>query len=273
MSLAGLWSMMHAGVDRESGGWQLGAKIGSVLWAVHPLRVEVVCWLSCQPYLLATAFILLGLLRHVSRALTSQPVAQDLWQQRRGRLQGQQVVSFVSTQALWCCETASLSTLAVLSKAAALPCVGLFLALDLLGALRELRVSDLCCHHDQKSPQRIPRLGWWASRPSDGSDTWVERDKQPVWAEIVTVQLPLLALKVLTSHWMSFLIAFWATKRAVWANDVGMRLTQEHPQNALKIPRHISMEGMTLGLEEVGKRPPHSPLLTWTWHVGPHSLA
>ncbi|GMI38359.1 hypothetical protein TeGR_g3899, partial [Tetraparma gracilis] len=36
--------------------------LSSAIFATHPLRAEVVAWLSCQPYLLASCFSLLSLL-------------------------------------------------------------------------------------------------------------------------------------------------------------------------------------------------------------------
>ena len=42
------------------GGVDVGCALGAAVWAVHPLRVELIGWASCQPYLLATAFLLLS---------------------------------------------------------------------------------------------------------------------------------------------------------------------------------------------------------------------
>lgn len=50
----------------------LGAALGAALFAVHPLRVEVVAWASCQPYLPCAFTSLLAVLLYV-RAQTSGP--------------------------------------------------------------------------------------------------------------------------------------------------------------------------------------------------------
>ena len=42
--------------------------LGAILFASHPVRVEVVCWASCQPYLLGTLFSLLSCLACSSSA-------------------------------------------------------------------------------------------------------------------------------------------------------------------------------------------------------------
>jgi hypothetical protein len=38
----------------------------------------------------------------------------------------------------------------------------------------------------------------------------------------------------------------WGARRALWANHVGMEITAAHPQNALKVPRHIDTEGFNM---------------------------
>lgn len=44
-----------------------GSLAATLIWAVHPLRVEVVGWLSCQPYLLATTFSLICIKARLAR--------------------------------------------------------------------------------------------------------------------------------------------------------------------------------------------------------------
>ena len=44
-----------------------GSLAATLMWAVHPLRVEVVGWLSCQPYLLATICSLICLKARLAR--------------------------------------------------------------------------------------------------------------------------------------------------------------------------------------------------------------
>ena len=50
----------------------VGAALAAALFAVHPLRVEVVAWASCQPYLPCAFFCLLALLVYL-RASTEGP--------------------------------------------------------------------------------------------------------------------------------------------------------------------------------------------------------
>jgi tetratricopeptide (TPR) repeat protein len=43
----------------------LAAAVATLLFAIHPLRVEAVTWVSCQPYLPAVLFYMLGVLCHL----------------------------------------------------------------------------------------------------------------------------------------------------------------------------------------------------------------
>lgn len=52
------WQRSHGNPDTERG-WLVAAAAGALLWAVHPLRVEVVAWASGRIYA-QTAFFLLG---------------------------------------------------------------------------------------------------------------------------------------------------------------------------------------------------------------------
>jgi hypothetical protein len=60
-------------VDSEVGETRISicAALGSLIWAVHPLRVEVVAWSSGRLYLQATLFLLLSLAAYL-RSQTSQ---------------------------------------------------------------------------------------------------------------------------------------------------------------------------------------------------------
>ncbi|MBU0618299.1 MAG: hypothetical protein KKI02_11315, partial [Planctomycetes bacterium] len=44
---------------------RLAAAVATLLFAIHPLRVEAVTWVSCQPYLPAVLFYMLGVLCHL----------------------------------------------------------------------------------------------------------------------------------------------------------------------------------------------------------------
>jgi protein O-mannosyl-transferase len=46
-------------------GYPMSAGLATALYAVHPLRVEVVAWASCQPYLLSALFSILAVLAYL----------------------------------------------------------------------------------------------------------------------------------------------------------------------------------------------------------------
>ncbi len=56
----------------------LGATAGALLFAVHPLRAEVVAWASCQPYLLCSFFAMLAVLAYL-RAERSDGRCRTAW--------------------------------------------------------------------------------------------------------------------------------------------------------------------------------------------------
>lgn len=61
--------LVHAGVARASeAAVGLGAAVGALVWAVHPLRVEVVAWATERRLLLSGLFFLLAVLAHVRAA-------------------------------------------------------------------------------------------------------------------------------------------------------------------------------------------------------------
>ncbi len=55
----------HEGADHAP---RFGAFAVAALFAVHPLRVEAVAWISCQPYLPSSLFYLLGILAYLRAA-------------------------------------------------------------------------------------------------------------------------------------------------------------------------------------------------------------
>ncbi len=89
---------------------RLAAAASSMLFAVHPLRVEVVAWISCQPYLPATLFFLLAVLSYL-RGYRNEPGREGLrWP--------------------WWLLTFALYALAVMSKPIAVTLPGVLLLLD-----------------------------------------------------------------------------------------------------------------------------------------------
>ena len=58
--------MLFAG-NQLSDDWntKTNSALAVALFAVHPLRVEVVAWVSCQPYLLCTFFLLVAVMAYL----------------------------------------------------------------------------------------------------------------------------------------------------------------------------------------------------------------
>ena len=90
---------------------RLMSALSVALFAVHPLRTEVVAWASAQPYLPCAFFSMLSVLAY----LKANPV--DEWLGGR--------------DSLWLMASFLLYTAAVLSKAAAIPLPAVFLVLDI----------------------------------------------------------------------------------------------------------------------------------------------
>ena len=86
----------------------VAAALAVALFAVHPLRVEVVAWVSCQPYLPCAFFAMLCVLAYLRAADASTPSAHRSWLARS-----------------WLC-----FVMALLSKAAAVPLPAVLLILD-----------------------------------------------------------------------------------------------------------------------------------------------
>ena len=59
-------------------GAQRASALAAILWAVHPLRVEVVAWASCQPYLPCSTFLLSSTLAYL-HANHQGAVTQRTW--------------------------------------------------------------------------------------------------------------------------------------------------------------------------------------------------
>lgn len=54
---------------------RIGAAAAALLFGVHPLRAEAVCWVSCQPYLPAVAFCLLSIMAYLRAQPPGGPVS------------------------------------------------------------------------------------------------------------------------------------------------------------------------------------------------------
>ena len=88
--------------DREA--WAWGAFVATMLFALHPLRGEVVGWCSAQPYLLGTFFSLLSVFAHLRhRRIVAPP---------------KHVALLPTGSWWWWCLSLACLTLAILSKAA-----------------------------------------------------------------------------------------------------------------------------------------------------------
>jgi protein O-mannosyl-transferase len=94
---------------------QLGSLLAATLFAVHPLRVETVVWISCQPYLPCAAFFLLSVLAYLR--------ARDATPRRRA----------------WLAASLACHALALLCKAPAVSLPVVLLVLDAYPLRRSLR--------------------------------------------------------------------------------------------------------------------------------------
>jgi len=109
-----------------------GAAWAAALYAVHPLRVEVVAWASCQPYLPCTMFAMVSVIAYLRREGASGA----------GRVG-------------WLGASCAMYVLALLCKAAALTLPGVLLLLDAYplrrfsGAGRSLRRAVLAAVLDK----------------------------------------------------------------------------------------------------------------------------
>jgi protein O-mannosyl-transferase len=90
---------------------QLSAALAAILFAVHPLRVEVVAWASCQPYLPCALFSILTILAYLRTH--DEPAAAQGGRRRA-----------------WMMVTLALFTAALLSKAVAVTLPFVILAID-----------------------------------------------------------------------------------------------------------------------------------------------
>jgi hypothetical protein len=66
----------------DHGALYFGAAWAAVLYAVHPLRVEVVAWASCQPYLPYAFFSMLSALAYMKLTVLRARVERGGWERR-----------------------------------------------------------------------------------------------------------------------------------------------------------------------------------------------
>jgi hypothetical protein len=66
------------GAREERRIWSLASGLVVALFAVHPLRVETVAWVSCQPYLPCALFSILAVLKYVRTCGEGRPKGLDL---------------------------------------------------------------------------------------------------------------------------------------------------------------------------------------------------
>ena len=114
--------------------WTICSAAAALVYGVHPLRVEVLCWPSCQPYLLATMWSLLSIMAHhralratdsddMQRKAAASPSAVGT-----GRSPGARGIRCAGAPLYWRCVSVLCYAAAALSKAAAIPVVTLLLA-------------------------------------------------------------------------------------------------------------------------------------------------
>jgi hypothetical protein len=213
-------------VSAEAWGWQCGAAIGAVLWATHPLRVEVICWLSCLPYLTASAAALGSLMAFV-------PL-----------LDGASTTTSSNLRAVVCVfATAAWFMVAILAKAAALPCLGLLLVLQVFFAPLSFTASP---EGGKSEADGNVKANTRNTRSTCSSRTRVPT-KETISVKLATRRVvSAIAWPTLQRLILCFVLFGWGARQALWANHVGMEITAAHPQNALKVPRHIDVEGFNL---------------------------
>lgn len=139
---------------------RLAAAAAVLLFAIHPLRVEAVTWLSCQPYLPAVLFFMLGVLCH---------------------LRGRRVESGPNRRAwLWWLATFAFYLLAVMSKAAAVTLPAVLLLVDIYPLRRfsgrsPRRGREIAVALVEKLPFFVVAVivSAWAAQAKDFSETRV----------------------------------------------------------------------------------------------------
>jgi protein O-mannosyl-transferase len=109
LSLALLRRAWPESIDAERRAARIGSALAAAVFAVHPLRVEVVAWASCQPYLPCALFCMLTVLAYL-RAIEVDDRRKH-W--------------------AWLCVACLLFGLALLSKAAAVGLAAILLVLDI----------------------------------------------------------------------------------------------------------------------------------------------
>ena len=135
----------------------LGSLLASAIWAVHPLRAEVIGWPSCQPYALAGTWVLLGAfsyLQWLDRVLLTPIPLEQQGRSGGAALEakgGFSLLSWIGLSVPLVCYAA-----AVMSKAAALPFPAMLVAIDF--ALAPLPLpsegSKILMHPSQSHPSR-----------------------------------------------------------------------------------------------------------------------
>jgi hypothetical protein len=213
--------------------WDNGCFVGVMIWSIHPLRVETVCWMSCLPYINALFFALLAfhmliLINEMDRTggdgggggggdaddeeviNDGEVVSNDKVQIRlkkrtivkrngssvnQGGLLPNNVRKFLFVVLFTLFYLCS-----VLSKAAALPMLGVYLVFQFFLA---------------------------SSSSSSSSSSSTTTTAQQIWK---------LLLRPFTHYFMGcVVVALYGAQKAIWANNIGMKITEEHPQNALKV--------------------------------------
>ena len=195
----------HASSSSSSAGWTICSAAAALVYGAHPHRVEVLCWPSCQPYLLATMWSLLSIMAH-HRALRATN-SDDM---QRKAAASPSAVGTGHWRWRWRCVSVLCYAAAALSKAAAIPVVTLLLALDALHWIRTATPASAVRHGPgwllapigASLRRNVAAVGVsllaarlaLSATPGSQAKQWSEMESAPYWVLLRAATAPWLVL-------------------------------------------------------------------------------